>query len=122
MSLEREWIRGAGPLAVLTLLDEREMYGYELCEALEERSGSLLGMGQSTVYTLLYALEARGFVRTRRRTAPTGRARKYYRLTSAGRERLRDQQGQWARLVRALTRLGVPAEGLDETLREGAQP
>lgn len=114
MNLEREWIRGAGPLAVLTLLDEREMYGYELCEALEERSGNLLGMGQSTVYTLLYALEERGFVRTRERDAPSGRKRKYYRLTTAGRERLRDQQSQWSTLVEALTRLGVSADALDE--------
>lgn len=114
MSLEREWIRGAGPLAVLTLLDEREMYGYELCEALEERSGSLLGMGQSTVYTLLYALEERGFVKTRERTAPTGRSRKYYRLTGPGRERLRDQRGQWSRLVAALNRLGVSTDDLEE--------
>lgn len=114
MSLEREWIRGAGPLAVLTLLEQGEMYGYELCEALEERSGNLLGMGQSTVYTLLYALEERGFVRTRKRAAPTGRTRKYYRLTAKGRERLKDQQGQWSRLVEALTRLGVSADDLEE--------
>ena len=30
MTLDREWIRGAAPLAVLTLLERGEMYGYEL--------------------------------------------------------------------------------------------
>ena len=122
MSLEREWIRGAGPLAVMTLLEEQEMYGYELCEALDQRSGSLLGMGQSTVYTLLYALEERGFVRTRKRKAPTGRMRKYYRLTTAGLERLRDQRGQWSRLVSALTRLGVATDELDQAFEAGVEP
>ena len=49
MNLDREWIRGAAPLAVLTLLETREMYGYELVEALERRSGGLLELGQSVV-------------------------------------------------------------------------
>ena len=62
MTIEREWMRGAAPLAVLTLLDRREMYGYELVEALEHESGGLLSMGQSTVYPLLYNLEGRGHV------------------------------------------------------------
>ena len=42
MTLEREWMRGAAPLAVLTLLDRKEMYGYELVAALapaEVRTG-----------------------------------------------------------------------------------
>ena len=34
MTLEREWMRGAAPLAVLTLLDRKEMYGYEIVAAL----------------------------------------------------------------------------------------
>ena len=60
MTLEREWMRGAAPLAVLTLLERREMYGYELVEALERDTGGILAMGQSTVYPLLYNLEGRG--------------------------------------------------------------
>jgi len=34
MTLAREWMRGAAPLAVLTLLERDEMYGYQLVEAL----------------------------------------------------------------------------------------
>ena len=108
MNLDREWMRGAAPLAVLTLLAEREMYGYELVESLERGSGGLLALGQSTVYPLLYNLEARGLVEPIRRTASSGRERKYYRLTPAGRVWLEAQEGQWATLVEALRRLGVP--------------
>jgi PadR family transcriptional regulator PadR len=111
MSLDREWMRGAAPLAVLTLLSDREMYGYELVEALERRSGRLLELGQSTVYPLLYNLEARGLVEPNRRPAPSGRERKYYRLTPAGRAWLEAQQGQWVTLVEALRRIGVPTRG-----------
>ncbi|MGD2069639.1 MAG: PadR family transcriptional regulator [Gemmatimonadota bacterium] len=107
MNLEREWIRGAAPLAVLTLLREGEMYGYELVEALEHRSGGLLELGQSTVYPLLYNLADRGYVEPVRRTAPSGRKRKYYRLTPAGERWLEGQRSQWEALVEALRRLGI---------------
>ena len=107
MSLDREWIRGAAPLAVLTLLETREMYGYELVEALERGSGGLLELGQSTVYPLLYNLEGRGYVEPARRVAPSGRKRKYYRITPAGRAWLARQRSQWQTLVAAMGRLGV---------------
>ena len=108
MVLEREWMRGAAPLAVLTLLDRREMYGYELVQALEGESGGLLAMGQSTVYPLLYNLEERGHVKAVWREASSGRRRKYYKATAAGRKWLDRQRSQWRTLVTAMTQLGVP--------------
>ena len=107
MTLEREWMRGAAPLAVLTLLERQEMYGYELVEALERSTGGILAMGQSTVYPLLYNLEGRGHVEPVQRTAPSGRRRKYYRITPAGLAWLGEQRVQWERLVVAMGRLGL---------------
>lgn len=123
MSLDREWVRGAAPLAVLTLLRDRAMYGYELVEALERQSGGLLELGQSTVYPLLYNLEDRGFVEPLRRRAPSGRERKYYRLTHAGGCWLEAQRSQWETLVEALGRLGVgPGLPGGEPQAEGGAP
>jgi len=116
MTLEREWIRGAAPLAVLTLLARREMYGYELVEALERDTGGLLAMGQSTVYPLLYNLESRGHVKPVWRTAPSGRRRKYYGLTTEGRAWLSGQRDQWETLVTALGRLGLRGPDAEEAL------
>ena len=107
MPLDREWMRGTAPLAVLTLLERGEMYGYELVEALEKNSGGLVAMGQSTVYPLLYNLEERGHVTPVWRTSPSGRRRKYYRITRAGRLWLEAQRSQWQTLVEAMTQLGV---------------
>ncbi|MEM1248958.1 MAG: PadR family transcriptional regulator [Acidobacteriota bacterium] len=111
MKLEREWLRGAAPLAIMTLLDRQEMYGYELCTALERDSGNLLGLGQSTVYTALYSLESRGLVAVTERAAETGRRRKYYRLTEAGERWLETHVRQWQLLAEALHRLGVGQAG-----------
>jgi PadR family transcriptional regulator len=101
------WMRGAGPLAVLKLLDQREMYGYELAEALDRESEGVLAMGHSTLYPLLYKLEERGLVRRRTPKTDSGRPRKYYSVTPAGKAWLTRHQEEWAGLVEAMTRLGL---------------
>jgi PadR family transcriptional regulator len=110
MKLESQLMRGAGPTAVLKLLSSREMYGYELVDALARQSGGVLAMGQSTLYPLLYNLEAKGLIAPEWRDAPTGRERKYYRLTPKGRKRLAADTKQWHALARAMAAIGVLPE------------
>ena len=106
MPLDRELMRGAGPVAVLKLLERREMYGYELVEALEARTEGVLAMGQSTLYPMLYNLEAKGLVASRwDESGPRGR--KYYRLTASGKQRLADDSAQWKAVTGAMKRLGI---------------
>ena len=104
-------MRGAAPLAVLTLLEGGDMYGYELVEALERRSRGILALGQSTVYPLLYNLEGHGHVEPFWRNASNGRRRKYYRLTPTGRSWLEKQRSQWHSLVTAMGALGLGVSG-----------
>ena len=105
--VDRTWMRGAGPLAVLTLLEQREMYGYELAEALDRRSDGVLAMGHSTLYPLLYNLESKGLVEAHTPEPEGGRPRKYYRVTGRGRAWLRAREREWSGLVEAMGRLGV---------------
>lgn len=107
MRIERELMRGAGPVAVLKLLQRGEMYGYELVEALARQSSGVLAMGQSTLYPLLYNLEAKGLIESAWRDGPNQRERKYYRLTGKGRRRLAEQTEQWNALAAAMQALGV---------------
>ncbi len=107
MKIEREMMRGAGPVAVLHLLQRRPMYGYELVETLEQRSGGVLAMGQSTLYPMLYNLEGKGLVKAEWRSAESGRDRKYYALTAKGKKRLADDTQQWRAVTDAMTKLGV---------------
>ncbi|MBX3358592.1 MAG: helix-turn-helix transcriptional regulator [Phycisphaeraceae bacterium] len=107
MRIERELMRGAGPVAVLKLLHRGEMYGYQLVEALSQRSDGVLAMGQSTLYPLLYNLEAKGLVEAAWREAESGRDRKYYRLTDKGRKRLAADIRQWQALAEAMANLGI---------------
>ncbi|BAM02917.1 PadR family transcriptional regulator [Phycisphaera mikurensis] len=106
MRIERELMRGAGPAAVLKLLEPGERYGYELVQRLANQSEGLLTMGQSTLYPLLYNLEAKKLIAGRTDTAGT-RPRRYYRLTARGKRELAKQQKQWETVTAAMAALGV---------------
>ena len=105
--IESELIRGAAPLAVLQLLEQGEMYGYEMVDALARGSNGALALGQSTLYPLLYNLEAKGLLSSDRRQAPSGRLRKYYRVTPKGRRYLTAGRKRWRALTEEMDRLGV---------------
>lgn len=105
--IERELMRGAGPLAVLKLLERGEMYGYEIIDALSRRTAGVLAMGQSTLYPLLYNLEAKGLIESDWQTADTGRERRYYKLTRKGKAQLAKDCEQWKLLAGAMAALGI---------------
>ena len=109
MRIERELMRGAGPLAILKLLQQREMYGYEMVDMLSRRTEGVLAMGQSTLYPMLYNLQAKGLVTSQRRQANSGRQRNYYALTKRGAKRLVAETKQWQAVMRAMASLGVVA-------------
>lgn len=121
MRVERELMRGAGPVAVLKLLQRGEMYGYELVATLNSRTEGVLDMGQSTLYPMLYNLEAKGDIKATWRDGDSGRRRKYYALTGKGRKRLADETKQWRALAEAMQNLGIIGEPA-ATVVPGAVP
>ena len=107
MRIERELMRGAGPVGVLKLLEGGKKYGYELVTAIDEKSDGVLAMGQSTLYPLLYNLEAQGYIRGEWFQSASGRERKYYSLTPKGRRRLAKETKQWQAVTRAMRKLDI---------------
>src|SRR5215467_3468331 len=105
MRIEKELMRGAGPAAVMMLLEGGEKYGYELIQLLDRNSGGVLSMGQSTLYPLLYNLEAKGWIVSRTTQAENGHSRKYYRLTRKGKQQLAHHRNQWDALTQAMNKM-----------------
>jgi PadR family transcriptional regulator PadR len=79
-------------LVLLALLRRSgDAYGMEIRDEIEDRTGR--GVSYGAVYTTLDRLEGKGFVTHRLGEALPergGRARKYFRVTAAGREALRE--------------------------------
>ncbi|WP_341711374.1 PadR family transcriptional regulator [Erythrobacter sp.] len=96
--------KGILELVVMSILAEREHYGYELVEKLGARCG--IEVSDGTIYTILLRLKGEDFVTQRWVTLPKGPARKYFCLTDSGREALREMQKLWAGITSAVSHSG----------------
>lgn len=96
-------VSGMTELVVLRCLGEREMYGYELAQAVRGLTDGELDLREGLLYPLLHAQAVAGHVSSRREVVD-GRARVYYRLTAKGRRHLATLRGEWERVVRAMTK------------------
>jgi PadR family transcriptional regulator PadR len=101
----RELRRGSLELIVLHLLEPGEAYGYEIAAKLAEQTNGALEVTDGTLYPVLYRLERAGFVATRWETPDRGVPRKYYRLTAAGQDELRQLTQEWNSFIDAMARL-----------------
>ncbi len=102
MKFESQLLKGVAPAVVLEVLSGGEMYGYELGEAIERRSGEILTLGKGTLYPLLYNLEAKKLVRGRWEKSDSKRKRRYYSITSKGKAQLARQKEQLGELTAGL--------------------
>lgn len=102
MRFESQLLKGVAPVVVLEILSRGPMYGYELSQAIEKRSGDVLTLGKGTLYPLLYNLEAKKLVKARWETSDSGRKRRYYSITSKGKEQLAGQKRQLRELSEGL--------------------
>jgi PadR family transcriptional regulator PadR len=102
MKFETQLLKGIAPAVVLEILSRGQMYGYELSQAIEQRSGDVLTLGKGTLYPLLYNLEAKKLIRGRWETADSGRKRRYYSITSKGKTQLAKQKEQLKELQAGL--------------------
>ncbi|WP_344132508.1 PadR family transcriptional regulator [Luedemannella flava] len=105
MDLDRrnQWLRGILDLCVLALLARDESYGYELGQALERAGlGAIQG---GTLYPVLLRLQRTGCVTTRWQEGDGGPARKYYRITDAGRDCLARDGEDWLGFAASVAKL-----------------
>ncbi|MHC4531788.1 MAG: PadR family transcriptional regulator [Planctomycetota bacterium] len=102
MKFESQLLKGIVPAVVLEILSRGQMYGYELSQSIEQRSGNILTLGKGTLYPLLYNLEARKLVKGKWETADSGRKRRYYSITSKGKGQLAKQKAELKELTTGL--------------------
>ena len=87
--------RGTLELLLLSLLEGRRRHGYEIGKLLEERSGGHVQFRVSTLYSILYRMENRGWIKGRWVEKPGRHRRCAYALTAAGRAVLARQRAEW---------------------------
>ncbi|MFN0054798.1 MAG: PadR family transcriptional regulator [Planctomycetales bacterium] len=92
--LNPELMRGSLDLMLLTVLSGGQKYGYLLQQELRTASHGMVEIQAGTLYPLLHRLEADKLIKSSWDES-TGRRRKWYALTEAGRKRLSQQAREW---------------------------
>jgi DNA-binding PadR family transcriptional regulator len=94
---------------VLSVLAGGKRYGYLIQKQVREASSSRVDLAAGTLYPLLHRLEDEGLVRSSWDDR-TGRQRKWYELTAAGRRRLSAQAQEWADYAACIRQLLAMAQ------------
>lgn len=105
MSISKDLVAASSTALVLAILAEGDSYGYAILKRVRELSGGALEWTDGMLYPVLHRLERSGLIASRWARADSGRRRKYYRITSAGRKHLADQRRQWQTVDRTLARI-----------------
>ena len=108
--LNKKTLDGNVESLILAVLCGGPSYGYQIVTDLNERGGGLLELGEGTIYPVLHRMEDRGLIEANWKTGETGRQRKYYRITAAGRKALAANQAQWQGLVQVMSNVFGPAD------------
>lgn len=95
------FMNGVPELLILRLLQQEEMYGYEIVQAIRSRTGAVIAVGEGVVYPVLHGLEREGALKSRRKTV-NSRSRIYYSVTPGGSRRLADLSKTWTNLATAI--------------------
>ena len=100
--MEKNGLAGSTALLVLSLLRDGDKYGYEMISQLALRSEGVFELKEGTLYPVLHQLEREGSLESYSAQAPTGRSRKYYRLTPKGLRVLEAQEAEYRKVTGAV--------------------
>jgi transcriptional regulator len=100
---QADLLPGTLDLLILKAVSLGELHGYGVLLRIQQISNGALQIEQGALYPALYRLEHQGLLDTEWGTSDNNRRAKYYRLTPAGRKRLREETDGWQRLVVAMT-------------------
>lgn len=95
MAIGKSLLTGSTTMLILKLLEETDMYGYQMIEELNRKSNNVFELKAGTLYPLLHTLEQKDMVTSYERSADNARIRKYYSITKKGRKYLQEKATEW---------------------------
>jgi DNA-binding PadR family transcriptional regulator len=110
MELGKDLVAASATPLVLAILAEGDSYGYAIIKRVAELSNGHLKWTDGMLYPVLHRLERQDFVAAKWRASETGRSRKYYHLTRAGRAQLASHKEQWRLVDKTLQGVWMKAQ------------
>ena len=113
MSDTTELLQGTLDLLILKAVSLGPLHGYGVLLRINQISQERLQIQQGSLYPALYRLEHQGLITSEWGESENKRKAKFYRLTTAGRRRLKEETAYWRRFSQAM---GFALEAVPEDL------
>jgi len=97
-----ELLPGTLDLLILKTLTRGPLHGYGIALYLQQISDQVLQVGEGSLYPALQRLVVNGWTQGEWGQSETGRRVRFYKLTPAGRKRLKEEEQGFDRMVNAI--------------------
>lgn len=98
-------LQGTLDLLILRILLLGPNHGWDISQRIRQMSGDGLKTSQGSLYPALHRLEVRGDVVSEMTQSENNRRARVYRLTAAGRRRLKEETRNWEHFVLSMQRV-----------------
>lgn len=108
MDFSQDLVKGTFVPVILALLKEQAMYGYQMVQFVNSRTGGRLEWREGTLYPTLHRMESQKLIRSKWQQAGDdegGRQRKYYYITPKGLAELEQRAMEWREFSSAVNAL-----------------
>ena len=102
---KNDLLQGTLALLVLKTLARGPMHGYGITLHIQMVSKDFLRVEEGSLYPALHRMEQDGWIMAEWGTTENNRRARYYRLTSAGRKQLTEEEKNWERLTQAIAQV-----------------
>src|SRR3954464_9821404 len=99
---QADLLPGTLDVLILKAVSLGPLHGYGVLLRIEQITHGALVVEQGALYPALYRLEHQALLESEWGTSDNNRRAKFYRLTAAGRRRLREHTESWNRLANAM--------------------
>lgn len=102
--IDKSLLSGSTTMLLLQLLEEKDMYGYEMIDTLRSRSNNIFELKAGTLYPLLHSLEDKNYLSSYEEES-NGKVRKYYRISKEGKKYLTQKRNEWKEYSDAVSKV-----------------
>lgn len=95
MKINKELLKGSTTVLILSILNRKDMYGYEMIKEIDLRSKGIFSFKEGTLYPILHNLESANYIESYWDDSTGNRKRKYYKITTDGKKLLLEKESEW---------------------------
>lgn len=105
MSITSDIIRGHTETIILSLLSNKDSYGYEINKTIKEKTNSEYELKEATLYCVFKRLEESNLIISYWGDQEGGARRKYYKITDEGKQVLKQNKEDWKKTKQIIDKL-----------------